>query len=221
MNTKNKAFRALVCSWIIVFVVGIIGGTAFGKFTSRNQPPPMSEPEAETETEESRPPYGTRDGRVFTDGGEMSMDWGGDELEFTPYDIPLDADIQEFIFYLSYGYYIDFPFVMGLIQAESSFKTDIISKTNDYGLMQINKQNHGWLSERLGLDNMLDPVQNVRAGLYILRTLFEKYDDPVMVLMAYNMGEYGAGRLWERGVYETSYTRKVMKYADAFREGQK
>lgn len=32
---------------------------------------------------------------------------------------------------------MDFNFVMGLIKTESSFQVDIISKTNDFGLMQI------------------------------------------------------------------------------------
>ena len=29
--------------------------------------------------------------------------------------------------------------------------------------------------------------------------------------MAYNMGETGAKRLWDNGIYETNYTNKVIK----------
>ena len=29
--------------------------------------------------------------------------------------------------------------------------------------------------------------------------------------MAYNMGENGAKRLWDKGIYETDYTNKVIK----------
>jgi len=204
----NKGLRWLIASWIFFFVIGATVGAVTVNIIKK--PPSISE------STDPQPMYGTRDGRVFTDGGEMSMDWGGDELEFKPLDVPLDEGTQEFIFYLSYGYYIDFPFVMGLIKNESTFRTDIISKTKDYGLMQINICNHKKLEERLGIDDFLDPTQNIRAGLYILRTLFEKYDDPAKVLMAYNMGESGAKVLWDKGIYETSYTRKVLTYANQF-----
>ena len=43
------------------------------------------------------------------------------------------------------------------------------------------------------------------------RQQFEKYDDPHRVLMAYNMGEYGASVLWEQGVFESNYSRKVLQ----------
>jgi len=160
-------------------------------------------------------PYGTRDGRIFTE--EMSRDWSGD-LEFIPLDCALPVELQEFTYYLSTGYYIDFSYVMGLMFCESSFRTDCVSGTDDYGLMQINKQNHKWLSEQLGLDDITDPYQNIRAGLFILRQLFEKYDDPAKVAMAYNMGEYGASVLWEQGIYETSYSKKVLAKADEYKE---
>jgi hypothetical protein len=34
--------------------------------------------------------------------------------------------------------------------------------------------------------------------------------------MAYNMGEYGASVLWEQGVVETSYSRKILARANEF-----
>ena len=36
--------------------------------------------------------------------------------------------------------------------------------------------------------------------------------------MAYNMGEYGASVLWEQGIYETSYSKKVLAKADEYKE---
>ena len=46
--------------------------------------------------------------------------------------------------------------------------------------------------------------------MFILRKLFEKYEDPELVLMAYNMGEDGAKTLWEQGIFETNYTKSVL-----------
>ena len=50
----------------------------------------------------------------------------------------------------------------------------------------------------------------------ILRGLFEKYEDPALVCMAYNLGEYGASVLWDKGIYETSYSRNVLSVADEY-----
>ena len=159
--------------------------------------------------------YGTLDGREFVD--EISMDWdSGAELGFVPLDVPLDESMQEFIYCLSYGYSVDFPFVMALIERESSFQIDVISASNDYGLMQINKINHKWLTETIGVTDFLDPYQNIRSGVFILRRLFEKYEDPALVLMAYNMGETGAKRLWKQGVYSTDYVEDILQQADIY-----
>ena len=39
-----------------------------------------------------------------------------------------------------------------------------------------------------------------------------------MVLMAYNMGEDAAARLWEKGIYSTDYTEKILNYQMQFNE---
>lgn len=135
---------------------------------------------------------------------------------FNALDVPMDTEMQEYIFEQCEENGIDFAFVMAQIKQESSFRPNVISPTNDYGLMQINKMNHGWLSKELGITDFLDARQNVRAGMYILRGLFEKYEDPAMVLMAYNMGEPGAKKLWNKGIYTTSYVENIEKYQSEF-----
>lgn len=200
--------RRILLSWLIFLIIGGLIGGAIGHATAKSTRAGEGQPQPSE--------YGTRDGRSFA-AGEISMDWGGD-CDFIPLDCALPEELQEFTFYLSKGYYIDFSFVMGLMYCESSFRTEVVSGANDFGLMQINVCNHEWLAETLGLTDMKNPYQNIRAGLYILRNLFEKYDDPAKVCMAYNMGEYGASVLWEQGIFETSYSRKVLAKADEFKE---
>ncbi len=205
---QEKILKLLIITLILGIIIGSIGTTIVFKVSSKNT-------EQIESAQEDLQKYGTLDGKVFD--SEMSMDWSsGSELGFVPLDVNLDKNLQEFIYCLSYGYNIDFPFVMGLIQKESSFKSDTVSKTNDYGLMQINTINHEWLSEKFGFNDYLDPYQNTRAGLYILRKLFEKYEDPSKVLMAYNMGETGAKKLWDKGIFETGYSVSVLENAAAF-----
>ena len=99
---------------------------------------------------------------------------------------------------------------------DTEFDASVISITNDYGLMQINEINHEWLTETIGVTDYLDPYQNMRAGCYILRKLFERYQDTELVLMCYNIGEKGASRLWEEGIYETNYTQSVLTIQEQF-----
>lgn len=143
-------------------------------------------------------------------------EWESD-ADFHAVDCALDTDVQEFTYYLSYGYNIDFYLLMALMEQESMYDADTISSTGDYGLMQINKCNHEWLSEELGITDFLDPYQNVMAGTYEIHRLFEKYDDTNKVLMAYNMGEGGARKLWNQGIYETNYTRSVAEKYEAMK----
>lgn len=146
---------------------------------------------------------------------DLSIVWNNSD--FVPIDCALPKELQEYTYYMSNDY-VDYSFVLGLMYCESGFQTDCISETEDCGLMQINKLNCDWLSEQLQISDITDPYQNIRAGLYILRQLFEKYDDPAKVAMAYNMGEYGASVLWEQGIYETSYSEKVLAMAEEYRE---
>ena len=125
---------------------------------------------------------------------------------------------QEFVYYLCSGYNLDFTLVMALIQHESSFDPNVISSTNDYGYMQINAINHDWLTETIGVTDYTDPYQNIRAGVFVLRKLFERYQDTNMVLMAYNMGENGASRLWEKGIFETDYTQSILTIQEQFND---
>ena len=162
--------------------------------------------------------YGGYDTTIITE--EPDLEWVVSE-DFQPLDCGMDKDTQAFVYYLCEAYHIDWTLVMAMIRQESNFQANVISATDDYGLMQINKCNHEWLSEQLGINDFLNEEQNIRAGVFVLRKLFEQYTDVNMVLMAYNMGEGGASNLWEKGIYETNYTKKINQYHKEFQEGSK
>lgn len=157
--------------------------------------------------------YGAYTGQALKVQSDGTIVQAGD---FTPLDVPMDESLQEYIYWMADAYDIDFTFLMALIRNESNFQADAISTTNDYGLMQINQKNHEWLSNAVGVTDFLDPYQNIQAGIYILGTLFEKYDDPHKVLMAYNMGESGASKLWDQGIYQSKYSQRVIGYQETY-----
>lgn len=195
----NRQLIAFVA--VLLLVGGIIGGTIVGTVNAISR------------STATGTLYGTRDGKTLR--GEPPYEYLSDN-DFMPLDCGLSEDLQEYTYYLCEAYYIDFNFAMALMYTESSYKVNIISATDDYGLMQINRRNHESLSSALGISDFTEPYGNIRAGLFILRGLFEKYDEPALVCMAYNMGEYGASVLWEQGIYETAYSNKVLAKADEY-----
>lgn len=140
------------------------------------------------------------------------------ESEVRIYNIPLDEELQEHTFYLCKENDLDYEMVLAMMDQESDYREKVISKTNDYGIMQINQVNHEWLEEELGIDDFLDAEQNILAGIRILAELTEKYEDPHRVLMAYNCGETGAKRLWKQGKTTSEYSRSIMARAEELRE---
>ena len=140
-----------------------------------------------------------------------------EEPDFEPYDIPLSAELQLYTFDLCEERGLDFEIVLALMYAESSYRPNIISRTNDYGLMQLNRVNHKWLRAELGITDFLDAEQNIDAGTFLLMNISEKYPDTHKMLMAYNFGEAGAKRHWNNGVYSSGYSRKIVAKADEIR----
>lgn len=138
---------------------------------------------------------------------------------FTYYpDIDLDRVTQDFIFVEAGEAGVDYELVLAIIIHESRCDPDAISSTGDYGLMQINKCNHAWLAEEYGLTDMLDPRQNIIAGITILSQLY-RFNDGTdaglhKVLMAYTMGPTGASNAWAVGTYITTYSKTVMQIRD-------
>ena len=199
---QNQWFRRM---FTVALLMGVLIGFLFVKI-----PIWLSDPAEPTTTAVL---YGAYTGQAMKIQSDGTIVQAGD---FTPLDVPMDEGIQEYVYWMADAYEIDFTFLMALIRSESNFQADVVSATNDYGLMQINQKNHEWLTNAVGVTDFLDPYQNIQAGVYILNTLFEKYDDPHMVLMAYNMGEGGASKLWDQGIYQSKYSQRVIGYQETY-----
>ena len=149
--------------------------------------------------------------RLFVDDTEVRA------AEPTYYDIPLSKELQLYTYTrcVDYGIADHYELVLAMMWQESNFTPDTISKTNDYGIMQVNVCNHEWLMDVLGTTNLLDVRQNIDAGTYIISKLLIKYGDEHKALMAYNMGERGASLNWEAGIYTSNYSRGVVAKREA------
>ena len=144
-----------------------------------------------------------------------------DEIRYC--DVPFDDSIQDELFSLCdeyseyFGCEIDPKVMLAVIQIESYYTADIVSYGN-YGLCQINKVNHKWLSEELGITDFLDPIQNTRAGVYLYGSYLSATDGDIhRSAMMYQYGETGAKRRFDVGIYESSYSRKLVEVMESLK----
>lgn len=125
------------------------------------------------------------------------------------YDKPLDDDTFAYLVEQCEFREVPLALALAMIECESGFDASTVSKTHDYGLMQINRINHDWLKDHFGADwDPLNGKHSIRGGLYI----FAGYNNIYSLdkaLMAYNCGHAGAKGKWKEGIYSTDYTKKV------------
>lgn len=137
-------------------------------------------------------------------------------------DIPLSEDLQEYT-YKQCDYDRElYLLVMAIMQTESGFKANSIGiDGHDLGLMQIRDCNLEALKEKFGSIDLMNPYDNIKCGVSMIKGLYEKYEHKNLALMAYNCGEAGARKLWKKGIYSTEYSRKVTEYYDSFAEKER
>lgn len=141
-----------------------------------------------------------------------------EETKVILFDIPLSDSLQRYIYEVCADKGVPVTLALAMIEHESGFNPEVVSSTNDYGLMQINAINHEWLEEKYRVADFLNPYQNVFCGITIIGGYIEKYEDYGKALMAYNMGDYGAQKAWENGVTSTNYSSNILELMQEYEE---
>lgn len=121
----------------------------------------------------------------------------------------LDYELQEYTYDLCVENQIEEYYTLILCQLyyESQYKADAISKSNDYGIAQINKCNHEWLSGKLGITDFLDAKQSIACNIYMMSNCLKKYSVESS-LFCYNTGKVNGSNaysdnviyMWNNGV---------------------
>ncbi len=145
---------------------------------------------------------------------------------FVPYDVPLSAELQQYTAAQCAAAEPPVPFeiALALMEHESGFQADALgynrNGSEDHGLMQVNTCNHEWMADKLGLEDFLDPEQNIRAGVYLLSLHLENHpEDLHRALMAYQYGESGAQKKWQEGILQSDFSRAVITRAEELKGG--
>jgi cell wall-associated NlpC family hydrolase len=111
---------------------------------------------------------------------------------------------------------VDPALLKGLVQAESGFDPNAVSKVGAQGLTQLMPDT----ARGLGVTNSFDPLQNLEGGARFLAGALKRFNnDPSLALAAYNAGP---GAVTKYGgippFAETqAYVPRVLSYADQFR----
>lgn len=118
-------------------------------------------------------------------------------------DIPLDADTQIFMQQQCQDHHISYEFVLALMESESGFDKDAVGDGgNSIGYMQINRANWQRMADEYGLD-VNNYTDNIQAGITILGELFDKYEDPYLVILCYKAGETGGAKLYKAEAFKS------------------
>ena len=124
-------------------------------------------------------------------------------------DVPLDTDLQEFIWRVSEDYSLDPKLVLAVIAQESNYEADAVSEDGRcVGLMQVQQGCHEDRMERLGAEDLLDPYDNVVTGIDALSEYIER-GGLEWGLMAYNGGPEYADAKTALGI-TTEYVESVL-----------
>lgn len=149
----------------------------------------------------------------------------GTQKGYRYYDVPLSFEMQDFIqdVMVEYGMPLkDYKYVLALIQRESEFEPDASNINGDgsfdYGYMQINSGNFSWMKESVGVEDCIDPKNNLRCGIYFLQSILSAYDDEIeYAVIGYRRG-YSMGLQYKQLGVLDDYATYILDFADSLRE---
>jgi soluble lytic murein transglycosylase-like protein len=88
-------------------------------------------------------------------------------------------------------YGLDSALLHAIITVESKYNPKAVSHKGAVGLMQLMPN----IANQYGIDDLYDPVQNIRGGAQYLRDLLNRFNGDVsLALAAYNAGEIAVAR---------------------------
>lgn len=121
--------------------------------------------------------------------------------------VPMDKPLQKALWDACAEFEIDYTLALAVIEQETNYQNQCGDSGDSIGFFQIQPRWWGELMERIGTDDLADPVDNFRTGCAVLRELLLCYDGSVTdALTAYNSGHPG------RSVYAEAVLERKARF---------
>jgi soluble lytic murein transglycosylase-like protein len=126
-----------------------------------------------------------------------------------------NQEIYRAIKWYAQKYRLDPALLRAVIKAESGFRQHAVSRKGAVGLMQLTPAT----AATLRVNDVYDPIQNIRGGAKQLRHLLNLYQGELpLALAAYNAGVHRVKSHKVPRIRETrAYVRRVLQYYEVFR----
>lgn len=221
---RDRIFTGILMTLAVIMVLHMAVMTVRENQRQREQKKEIHEQQdiRETQREEQTEPEEIQKPDKYAVFDTMSADWGAEDVEgFTLYEIPEEykrtgghfpEKVQVYTYCLCRQYGVKYELAIAMIEHESGYKFDAAGDNgNSVGYMQIYEKWHKDRMERLGVNDLKNPYQNILVGIDCFAELLEKYETIEKALAAYNYGEKGAREyLWSKGIYVYDYNREIM-----------
>ena len=101
---------------------------------------------------------------------------------------------------------VDPALALAVAANESRFNPYVTSPAGAQGVMQLMPATAAWL----GVDDPMDPQQNIQGGVKYIGMMMDQFGDPQQAIAAYNFGPgaVGRGETWPSET--TTYVSRVM-----------
>lgn len=139
---------------------------------------------------------------------------------YTP-SIPLPSSVLDFAWECSNKYGISYTLGLSVLKTESDFDINLVSKTNDVGIAQINKRTAKWIASELKMNtyDLRDPKTNIEFMFFYLNYLRNYWKQHglsneqtfELTVISYNRGIEGAKNYIKRHGYQNIYLQKVKE----------
>lgn len=224
-----KRIKRTMITVAVVAAAGIMAATYCTAFTyTKPGPEPQQTAEITTEAVELVDMQPVTTVRVNDPDNDIypyntiSRDWGAGDLDgFVYYKIPesysmyggcLPEIVQIYTYCTCKQYEVDYITILAMIEAESGYQWDATAD-DATGYMQIIPEYHKDRMNKIGVQNVDNPYQNIRTGVDCMAELLKKYRNNYhKALTAYRWGPTGAERnYFSKKKYTCEYAEAVLE----------
>lgn len=141
------------------------------------------------------------------------------DANFRQYNIKLSAEKQKYAYNMCKRYGVNYELFLALMYVESGYNAKATGGGGSAGMCQIMPANLSHLRRKIGVTNLYDPYQNIKAGAYWLSRYVKSWSDEASgetlelhALNSYNWGEGGYRNYLARGNSASSwyYGRRIV-----------